>query len=682
MLAIALGLGVLVGGVPSLDLLAATATISEAAGTSTAVVSATATVTSPPPPAPAELGDAPLSPEDLALIAALEGGTETATTPAAAATPATIVWDPREQLLSTELAEVVPRSVAEAVHAAPSVFETRRSYLPGDRFSARGRGTARVLVLLDGVRLDDPLTSIAGDAVTATLDPGMLARTRLTSGAVLSESAAASAGVVALERTFPEVGPHLATHATVASRTADRSSEARVAAEGGAGPVGLRAEASYADFGAYQLGSSADDYLGAHQRTNLALRGQVFGREREPLRIRLGFDYDRLLNVIRFDLSPTVRYVDRFRSRRLFFGELTLGGATRGLRVLFAQQEHRLERSRINSREIIGESDANTAELRGDGTWMITPELSLLGGAAMSLSSAKAESTVLIFPFFDALSDHAERFGGYVGARWSPGPIELSATARLEHARAESAGEALSLSDTSILGEVRATVTLVEPLRIYAGWARTSRLPTLGDLALPLLRGPTPPAERSDTFELGPVLQLSSFELGATAFATRSIAALEPTLAGIDTVDLWLYGVESRVGWRPLAGLVVLGAVTWADGRVDGSGERPSELSGFRWHTDARYDIGVHGGFIELGLRGSFPGPDPSAFDRAQFDAPSRLRWLLVSARGGADLGLGFRAILALENAFDTPSRSFASSVENVGIDLRLMLEHRFETEL
>jgi hypothetical protein len=634
-----------------------TATAAETA--SVAITASTAPSLEATPP-PIDLDALPLSEEDLALIEQLgDAPTATAAEPPEAKSSGVLPLERATVIGRDAIAEVVPRTVAEALAAVPSFGDGRRSYLPGDRLGLRGRSSGRVAVLLDGLSLESPLSSVFDAAYASTVDPWLLEGLAVVSGGGLAQAGGAI-GSIELYTRSPEPGAAPRSAAAIEARGADRSTGAHAFASGGYGPLAVGLGASYADFDDLHFGSDAGTYLGGYQRQNLLARARLFGDER-PARFFAGFDLDRLLNVLRPDLSTAeIRLRDRVRERLRFLGRIELGDQQSSLEVSGAHQSFGLVRTLKQDDQLRSGEDAETIELRLRGQLEATDALLVFAGGTMFLGSAEA----------GAARGRHDAGGGFAGARLDTAPLDAAVTLRVQHERSLLDGD--ERSHSVFLTEARVELALIGGLALGGGWLQTSRMPTVGDRLR--FRPGTPVApETSDGFEIGVLFRSPRFDASAIGHLSRVRSALEPTSNGLIVLErLWLGGVEAKLRWQISRPLSLSGAGGWVGSSVEDRAEAASEVPGLGVQVDLRYDIDAYDAYLTITARGGAPLRDLTAYERSRPGDPRDLRYVVLGARAGMDLGAGFGLRLALDNTFDRSALPLGAPVLDRAVSLEV----------
>jgi outer membrane receptor protein involved in Fe transport len=622
------------------------------------------------------LDDVPLSEEDLALIERLGNAkSSTVEVPIVPERRTGAVGMGAELAQSIDrdaLRNTIPRSIAEALEAEPVLMATRRSYLPGDRPVIRGRTGARVGLVIDGLSLHHPLSSVVEDGVLGTIDPWLIEEVIVRSGGTLVDSGDRSAGALHLRTRAPSVQRHISTDAQVELRSSDRSSAAHVALEGGAGFAGLRAGASYMDFGHPRFSEGASTE-GAHQRASASVRSQILGREEDLVRATLGFDFDRLTNVRRLDLTP--RLLDRLRTRQLAFGQVTVGAADRSIALLVGHHWHRLERTPFGDRTIASRENADQTEARLDARWSFDDRLRAIAGAEVTIGDAE------IGPGDALRSGSTGGKGAYAGLVFELGWLSAAATARFVDATTELEGTS-AIDGRGLLTEGRAELELADGFSLGAGWFQGLRVPTVKDRTLLETPEVEPKAERVISADFGPILRLEPLTLSVLGFASWSDHSLEIAPSGLGLVEvdaLRIYGLEGRGDWTISRRVSLALAFTWSGGRVAGSNEPVNDQPGILAHARLRYELGARGAFLEASSWMCLPTEARSAADRVRFPDAGVFRAVVFGARGGAELGQGFRLTMSVENVLDASYRTFGSSTSATGVDLRIALAHEFE---
>lgn len=627
-----------------------------------------------------------LSDEDLALLAALDAGTSSTTSTTAIApwwlAPAPL---PRPTLIlpRTRSREAAARSLSEVFETFPTAVETARRFVPGDGAIIRGQTGHRVGLSIDGVPLHHALSRSRETAGWWTLDPWMLDTVVVERPGLIGASPRGSAGSIAVFGVAPPVHPGIEEEAEVSARSADRSTTTHLALGAAGALAAVRVAGGYSDHRPLRISTSKTgaDLGSGHQRVAATARARVLGRTDDPLRISAGVDFDRLLNVLRTDLTgggdnTDDPLVDRAHDRLLTFLRLDAGGEDLDGSLLAARQVFSRRFGPRSDGSRTSEEEAVSWFVRGALRLSLLPSLTARAGGLAELSDA-----ALATPSgTDGQLGDTRCYTGFVALDLAMEWLSAYTVVALVRSTSSLAGLE-PLSETTPLTQGGARLALLGPLGLRLGWSQGLYLPNVRDrldASVPL------GAERSLTLDGGPSLYSELGFLELIAFATWIHDAIEPVSISrsrlVNVSDVALLGVELSGGVSLAEGLRAAGVLTWTEGRDRASDAPVVTFPTVTGRASVRYDLGVRDAFLEahvrgtsrplyvLALRAADPPPSISEVAPASFAA--------AGVTGGVDLGAGLRLTIALENVFDTAYRAPTSLVPGAGVDLRASLSH------
>ncbi|MFO0724089.1 MAG: TonB-dependent receptor plug domain-containing protein [Myxococcota bacterium] len=609
------------------------------------------------PTGTATLAGALFDPEELALLQQIEAETATAALEPIPLSAALDEAHPRTPALN--------RSLGTLLSGAPLVIDSRRRFRPNDEVVLRGRAGARLEITLDGQSLENALTrSDQRD------DLGLVPASSVEAVEVDRAGAA-----IALGTRTPTVSLHLGTDVAAVVRSADRSTGADLYAEAGSGFASVSARASYQDFEELRLGGRIGRDVGSSERLSLGAKAQILGRSEDPVRALLGASFDRLTNVLRYDLSPlrfglpsTAVLVDRQASRKAVFGGLRLGSNIE-LNAGFDayQRDHT---TATGSKDIVGSDQADTLQA-GLGAQVSPTEGLRLGLNAKLLSSRG--SIVAASQLHDG---EIQRLwvGGNVGLDLAPLRLDLDGGLRYLRTRLDGA------EVTAVAPRIRASaaVELTPGFSLDLSADLDGRLPSFGDWILSHADGLSPVLETSVGGALGFELRATWIAASLHGFVRRSQNPFEPRAGSFVILpSALLSGGEARLLWSPTArlSLDLLASFTRAlDVPLAG-------VPGLLVQGNLRYDFPLRGAYAEIYLRGHAGARETPEDVGSLASLSAEWSYAVVGARVGAELGAGFSAAVVIDNAFDLPNRALASRIGGPGIDVLASLRHRFELE-
>ncbi len=580
----------------------------------------------------------PLSDEDLALIAAITAvpvdPVDTAS--AARAEPFAPLVLERDQLRA-----VVPRTVGEALLAAPSAALVRRHHVAGDDLLLRGRGGARPRIRLDGLSLDHALTRYDDRPELSLVDPWMLESLAIT-----------DRDQVELHTLRPRAGLH--TWAALMGRSADRSSGVGAVVDGALGPVGLLLAGRYDDHGTLRTDAEHTPAPWPYHRAGLHARAQVLGRAGDPISVVLGADLDRLTSVI----DRVGR--DRMRLRRALSLDARASSADFVAELQAGLADHALERQE-GAR--LREESVQALEARARAAYRLGP-LTVGAVGVVQVSGAEVSGA-------RAADGRTRALEG--GLELGLSLVHVEAEARVGVADARTTVGARDTEGSGLVTDGRITVRPTDAWAVMAAWRYDLRLPTVGDVLAfgPALSLP----ERALLVEAGPSVVLGAWEVGLVGYGRWIERGLEPLLGGAASYveGALIGGVESRVRWQPRPELILSAAGGWT-----GADRVLAGVPGLVVAGSARWEDGW---FVEVAGRGLVPTEQTSPGETpppGTLSVVDRREWAgaLISLRGAVPVGAGFVLGLCLDNALDVRTRGFGGAANDPGVDLRAVLSH------
>ncbi len=599
----------------------------------------------------------PLSKEELELLKSLETGESGSSTlsapPPPPASKPQAWWPPPAPQQSVDAASLhapLARSVQESLGALATKH-------------VGFRGGERRRLLLDGVLLE-PFAQTWANA-----PPRFFERLELETPGRLTDVGWASASALHLYARAAPDKPALALHLSALSRSADRSTGLLGSVSAGLEAAGVRATLGYNDYKDLRI-AQGDQLQTRSQRWTASVRGRILGRADDPLKITLGFDLDRALNLPLLDANLVRQGRVSFQQNLLAFARVDLAIAQLKAMLLTAYQGHRRESEFTvpNASTLSTAADAFQGRLQLQ--YLLGYGLELRAGGHVGFSQGSATT-----------ARNFRRLEGYLGGAYRSDFLSLEIDARLVEQRAQT-----QQPGVQALVQARLQAPVYGPLALRATAGRGFALSGDGLLA-PLSASGQPTSERSLGVSLGPSLRWESLWLDLTGFFQQledPLVSLVDPSAPIPPGRARAWGLELEGRWSLVEGLDLAWALAWAEAYQVGSEEAVLTIPAVRGFGALRYRFGARGAYIEARAHGSSKplfvvSEAPSAGFlpyRQRGGAPSASA--RVGLLGGLELGAGFSLQLSIENLFDGTVQSPSGQLPGAGIDLRAALSYDF----
>lgn len=594
-----------------------------------------------------EVGDLPLSLEELALLETLATGTSSAP---AAAPP---IFEPPlpgpgqgRHLGRTRLTETGARTVVEAL-----------SLLPGLGWSHRG--AERATLIYDGVELE-PFPSAPGANGWLGVDPRFFGGVRLRPTAGLSATSDGARPSLQLEGR--RVEKRWSAEANTLLHSADRSSSLYGAIQGGGGPVAGALALAYLDQKPLRIAPEVDEgaRYGEAQRWNGSARLHLYGDAEAGLQITAGGDLDRLQNQVVYDGLGRGLGRDELGQRHLGFLRVDWRGPNGSLFLVGAQQGWRRRRSEANG-ERLDRSDQ--LQLRGAARHHLVGELQGEVGGLLAAGPSRGLG----------YTGRAQRAEAFVSLSTTWAPLLARASARYSHRQVELDEVGVAKADR-LLGEGALELKVVGPLSLSAAFRQGHNLPTVE--LWHRMRARTPVLQQSTEWiaEGGPSLRHGDAFVDLRAYYQQRSQVLVLDAGGENFLALDTAGLELE-GALPVGGFTFAGALAWSE--VRGPDDRPYlRTPALEALLSVRHDFTIRQAFLEVHLRGGTGGLH--LWSEAPAFQPDP--YLRAGLRGGLNLGWGLSLLLAVENAFDRPIVLPDTLVPSAGLDLSASLSWAWPT--
>lgn len=614
---------------------------------------------------------------------------------------------------AAELARRLPRSTPEALMDAPGVLVQKTNHGSGSPY-VRGLVGNQVLVLIDGIRLNNSTFRFGPNQYLSTIDPGQIERIELVrgAGAVLYGSDALG-GVINVVTKRPSLSLNRTSFglaATARAMTSSMERSGRVEVEAAGPRLAARGGFSARDFGDIHAGGS----LGVEAPSGygeLAGDAAVLFRASDRSMISISYQHLRQDDVPRFD-QVTQRGFARYsfdpQVRQL--GAVTLrhfpgSGAVRNLEstVSFHRSFERREIQRVGSTTQTVEEDAigtlafsvqaNFVPWRG---WTFRSGADLYGDRIASTRRdeplAGSASTSRRGQYPDGA--RARSFAGFMSSSRTWGASTIDAGARYTHfivsASDATFGE-IALSNSAWVGNAGATYRLSSHAQVFGSISQAFRSPNVDDVSTlgnfdSGIEVPSPNLvpERSVSVEAGVRLRFGTFGATVSAFRTNLrdlIDRVRSTFEGSDFYEsqpvfqkanvqrAYVYGAELEADWRETERLTIFGHTSYAVGHqptLDQPMRRIPPLNGL---LAARWTKSANGLWVEGRMRAAGGQTRLSSGDKAdhRINPAGTPGWAVVSIGTGRPLGSKVEVVGAIENLFNEAYRIHGSGIDGVG---------------
>jgi outer membrane receptor protein involved in Fe transport len=614
---------------------------------------------------------------------------------------------------AAEFARRLPRSTPEALMDAPGVLVQKTNHGSGSPY-VRGLVGNQVLVLVDGVRLNNSTYRFGPNQYLATIDPGQVERVEILRGAgsVLYGSDALG-GVINVITKKPPLSlnrTRLGLAATAKAMTSGMEQGGRVEVEAAGPRLAARAGFSGRNFGDIHAGGS----LGVEAPSGYGeLAGDASLLFRASDRSLISFSYQHLRqnDVPRFDqvaqrgfarysFDPQVRQLGAVNLRH-FPG----GGAIRSVEstLSFHRSFERREIQRAGSTTQTIEEDtigtlgfstqANFVPWRG---WTFRSGADLYGDRIAStrrdepLAGGVSSSRRGLYPD----GARARSFAGFVSGTTNRGRATVDVGARYTHfivSASDAVFGEIELSNGAWVGNAGATYRLTSHAQVFGSVSQAFRSPNVDDVSTlgnfdsgVEVPSPNLVPERSVSVEAGLRLQAGPVAMTASGFRTNLrdlIDRVRSTFQGSDFYEgqpvfqkanvqrAYVYGAEIEADWRATGRLTIFGHASYAFGHqptLDQPMRRIPPLNGL---LAARWTTGADGLWIEGRVRAASAQTRLSAGDLSdhRINPAGTPGWIVASIGAGRPLGSKVEIVGAIENLFNEAYRIHGSGIDGVG---------------
>jgi hemoglobin/transferrin/lactoferrin receptor protein len=611
-----------------------------------------------------------------------------------------------------ELERRLPRTTPEALADAPGLFVQKTGHGGGSPY-IRGLIGNQVLVLIDGIRLNNATFRYGPNQYLATLDPALIERIEVVRGAgsVLHGSDAIGGVINIVTRRAADVGQALAATGRVSTKVVtsgmEQSGRFELAVAGPRG--GLLGGLSLRNFGDLRAGRSLgiESPSGYHEVAG-DLRADV------PLpqgqRLTFAYQHHRQDDVPRYDQVAVRGFVRSSfdpQSRQIGYGRYER--TSRGIWATALRATGSLQRTTEQRIYQAGQSDVLTTErdeVLGGGLSLEVQSrprafLSMVSGVDYYHDAVDSRRRDVR----QATNETLERRGLYAdGATASSLAVFTHATltrtrwlvdaglraSRVEVAVPESVVAAARIAPTNVIGSAGALFTLVDGLRLFGSVSQGFRAPNIDDLSTlgPFDFGVEVPSpglqpEASITVEGG--VKLRTARAGASVAVYRTslnqlidrVPAMfngSPRLGDQavyqkDNVgSAYVRGAEADGELALTSSLTVSGFLTYTFGQAVSRDEPLRRIPPFNGLFALRFtpttNLWLDGGLRFAARQDRLAAGDRADHRIAKGGTPS---WLVITINAGRRLSERVELVGGIQNLLDEPYRTHGSGIDGAG---------------
>jgi outer membrane receptor protein involved in Fe transport len=606
----------------------------------------------------------------------------------------------------------MPRSTPEALANVPGVLLQKTNHGSGSPY-LRGLVGNQVLVLVDGVRLNNSTFRYGPNQYLATIDPASVERIEVQrgSGSVLYGSDAIG-GVINIVTRRPRLSDGATrVSGSVAAKvtTAGMEQGGRVEAEVASSRAALRAGFSLRRFGDLVAGGSLGTEAPSGYRENAADASALFGLGRSSL-LSISYQHLRQDDVPRFD-QVAQRGYERYsfdpQVRDLAAAEWrlfpTAGPVARvSSAVSWQRTRERRERRLVGSTLLIAEQDmvrtrgvTVDVEMRKVAGWTFQVGVDSYADAIGSWRRDEEQATGMITPRRGLYPDGARSssLAVFVAGSTRRGPLHLDLGTRYSRFTV-SATDALfgrlDLRPAAGVGSAAARVVIAPGLELVGSVAQSFRAPNVDDVSTlgafdygVEVPSPDLRPERGIGVDVGVRVR--------GAWAAASIMAYRVSLADLidriassfggstllegqrvyrkaNVARAYVEGLEIESEWRVSPSVTAGGHASYTYGEQPSTGQpmrRIPPLNGLaslRWTS--RSASWVEASLRFAGAQRRLAPGDVADHRIAPGGTPG---WAVVNVHAGRAFGARFRLTAAAVNLFDKAYRIHGSGIDEYG---------------
>lgn len=625
---------------------------------------------------------------------------------------------------AADLERRVPRTTPEALMELGQVWVQKTNHGGGSPF-VRGLTGNHVLVLVDGIRLNNATFRFGPNQYLATVEPLSLERVEVVRGvgSVLhgSDALGGVINVVSQRPAFSTEGTAFdaTVDAKLASSDAEQAGRVRLSLAGrgaaftsgfarrhtgdlrAGGGLGIEAPSGYRE-----AAGDAKALLRVGRAGLLTLAYQHVRQDDVP---RWDQVAQRGFSLYAFD--PQVR-----RLAYAQFGATTASKWLESLRATVSQQrsdetrvrQQRGQALRVHERDVVDTWGASL-ELRSRPRAGLT----LVSGADVyhdDVRSARLDTdlaTAAATPRRGLYPDGATALSAaaFLDATFSRGRLTLAAGGRVSRFRVEIPDDGLfgrsRIAPATFAGRAALAFEAAAGLRAYASVSQGFRAPNVDDLSTlgPFDFGVEVPSpdllpERALGYELGLKLRRPAAQAALALFRTDLddlIDRVPAQFQGQDTFEgqrvyrrsnvgrAYVQGAEGFAEWHVVGPWTVSGAAAYTFGEFKETGFPVRRIPPLHGELALRHER-AGGARVEAELRFAARQDRLAPGDRAdhRIDPNGTPGWKVVNLRAAWPLGRGLRLVGGLENVFDEAYRVHGSGIDGYGRYAWLGLHARF----
>lgn len=621
-----------------------------------------------------------------------------------------------------ELARRLPATTPDALAEAAGVFVQKTNQGSGSPI-IRGLVGNQVLVLVDGIRLNNATFRYGPNQYLATLDPALIERIEVVrgSGSVLYGSDAIGGVINVVTRRPLDVGQPLAVRgrASVRAMTSgmEQSGRVELAVTGPRG--GLLGGLSLRNFGDVRAGRGLGvEAPSAYGETAADLRVELPLPRRQ--RLTFAFQHHRQRDVPRYDqvsqrgfaryaFDPQVRQLGYVQYERVSPGAWTSRFRVRAsLHRTREQREYQRRQSDILTVERDGVlARGLSLELRSDPSSAVSvvSGLDYYGDAVDSqrrdlrMTTNQATGRRGLYPDgATAVSLAVFTHATLTRPRWgADGGFRVS---RFQVSAPDAQFGSAHIAPTTSTGSAGGWLSIVEGLRLFGSVAQAFRAPNIDDLSSlgPFDFGvevPAPHLQPETAVTVDGGVKLRTRAAGASLSLYRTVLAqlidrVPGDLDGSSFVgDQAVYrkanvgsalirGVEADADVALTSALTMSGSLTYTHGQVTSRGEplrRIPPLNGVVALRLAPAPTLWLQGTVRFATRQDRLAAGDLADHRIQ--AGGTPGWIVLNAYAGHRVNRRFEIVVGVQNLFDEPYRTHGSGIDGPGRSAWLGLHAR-----
>lgn len=614
---------------------------------------------------------------------------------------------------AAELGRRLPRSTPEALIDAPGVLVQKTNHGSGSPY-VRGLLGNQVLVLVDGIRLNNSTFRFGPNQYLATIDPGQIDRIELLrgAGAVLYGSDALG-GVINIITKKPALSvnrTHVALAASAKAMTSGMEQGGRFEVEAAGSRMAFRGGISARSFGDLRAGGSLgleapsgyDEQAGdvsmllrASSRSVLLASYQHLHQRDVPR-----FDQVTQRGFARYSFDPQTRQLGTVNFKHSpGAGPVRVFDATGSFHRSFERRELRRNGA---STETVEADTVGVAGLVAQATllpwrgWTLTTGFDYyadrIASTRRDVNTATGASTSRRGLYPDGA--RARSAAGFVSGSTTRGRIGLDLGIRYSHFRVSATDAtfgSLELSSGAWVGHAGATFRMKPAMQLFGSISQAFRAPNVDDVSTLGLfdSGIEVPStalvpERTWSVEAGVRLRRGPVSVSASGFRTNLRDLIErvrttylgspfyegqPVFQKANVQRAYVRGVEAELEWRATSSLLVWAHASQFYGHQPSLDQPMRRIPPMNGLLAARWTAAAGGLWIEGRLRAAARQTRLSAGDESdhRINPNGTPGWTVVSFGAGRPLGSRVEITGAIENVFNKAYRIHGSGIDGVG---------------